>query len=116
MKESQKMTLRELNRQMSPTHNPLIHGTVVTSKERRIAAGMRSELVDPDTGEVQAMSSIHRVKQVDDAEFVKVFSEGVKAMYGLTRSGMRVFSGYSQRIPEHKNERRLCRRHLPKLV
>lgn len=91
MKESQKMTLRELNRQMSPTHNPLIHGTVVTSKERRIAAGMRSELVDPDTGEVQAMSSIHRVKQVDDAEFVKVFSEGVKAMYGLTRSGMRVF-------------------------
>ncbi len=31
------------------------------------------------------------MKQVDDAEFVKVFSEGVKAMYGLTRVGMRVF-------------------------
>jgi hypothetical protein len=86
-----KRTLRDLNRDISPHSNPLMGGTVITSKSRRVAAGMRSELVDPDTGEVQAMSSIHRVKQVDDAEFVKVFGEGVKAMYGLKRTGMRVF-------------------------
>jgi hypothetical protein len=86
-----KPTLKDLNRDISPYENPLMNGTVVTSKERRVSAGMRSQLVDPDTGEVQAMTSIHRVKQVDDAEFVKVFSEGVKAMYGLTRTGMRVF-------------------------
>lgn len=86
-----KQTLREMNRNISPHENPLMGGTLIKSKERRISAGMRSELVDPDTGEVQAMSSIHRVKQVDDAEFVKVFSEGVKAMYDLTRTGMRVF-------------------------
>lgn len=84
-------TLKELNGNISPYENPLMKGTVVTSKERRVSAGMRSELIDPDTGEVQAMTSIHRVKQVDDAEFVKVFSEGVKAMYGLTRTGTRVF-------------------------
>lgn len=84
-------SLKELRSNISPNSNPLISGTVVTSKERRVAAGMRSDLIDPDTGAVQAISSIHRVKQVDDAEFVKVFSEGVKAMYGLTRTGTRVF-------------------------
>jgi hypothetical protein len=91
-----KPTLKDLNRDISPYENPLMNGTVVTSKERRVSAGMRSQLVDPDTGEVQAMTSIHRVKQVDDAEFVKVFSEGVKAMYGLTRTGMQYLMNTKQ--------------------
>lgn len=86
-----KPTLKELNKNISPHENPLLKGTVVKSKERHVASGLRNELVDRVSGEVQAVSSIHRVKQVDDAEFVKVFAEGVKAMYGLTRTGMRVF-------------------------
>lgn len=85
------LTLKELNRQVSPDRNPLMDGTLITSKERRVSAGLRKELIDPDTGEVQAMSSIHQIKHVDDAEFVKVFSEGVKAMYDLSKTGMRVF-------------------------
>ena len=34
---------------------------------------------------------IHTVEEKDDAQFVKVFADGVKAAYGLTRSGARVF-------------------------
>lgn len=93
-------TLKELNRQISPHENPLIEGTVVTSKERKVAAGLRSNLVDPETGAVQAISTIHRVKQIDDAEFVKVFSEGVRAMYGLTRTGLRVFQAILEEYQE----------------
>lgn len=95
-----KLTLKDLNRQVSPYVNPLVDGTVIRSKERRVAAGLRSELIDPDTGEIQALSTIHRVKQVDDAEFVKVFALGVKAMYGLTRTGMRVFQAI---LEEYQN-------------
>lgn len=95
-----KITLKQLNRELNPDFNPLVEGTVVHSKERRVSAGMRSELIDPDTGEVQALSTIHRVKQVDDAEFVKVFAEGVKAMYGLSRTGMRVFQAI---LDEYQN-------------
>ncbi len=95
-----KPTLKELNRQIYPHENPLVDGTVVTSRQKRVSAGMRSDLVDPETGEIQAISSIHRVKQVDDAEFVKVFSEGVKAMYGLSRTGMRVFQAI---LEEYQN-------------
>lgn len=100
MVEESKKTLRQLNRDMSPDVNPLVDGSTVSSKERRVSAGMRSELVDPKTGEVQGVSAIHRVKQVDDAEFVKVFGEGVKAMYGLTRTGMRVFQAI---LEEYQN-------------
>ena len=86
-----KMSLKQMNRMISPDENPLMQGAVVRSKERHVASGMRSELINEKTGEIQAVSTIHRVKQVDDAEFVKVFAEGVKAMYGLNRTGMRVF-------------------------
>ena len=86
-----KMTLKQINKIKSPNENPLLKDAVVKSKERRITSGLRNELVDQNTGEIQAVSTIHRVKQVDDAEFVKVFAEGIKAMYGLTKTGMRVF-------------------------
>jgi len=95
-------SLRELKGDISPNVNPLLGDTVITSKERRVAAGLRNELVDPNTGEVQAVSSIHRVKQVDDAEFVKVFAEGVRAMYGLTKTGMRVFQAILEEYQETK--------------
>ena len=99
---AKKPTLKELNRNASPNKNPLLDGAIISSRERRISAGLRSSLIDPDTGEVQAISSIHRVKQVDDAEFVKVFSEGVKAMYGLTRTGMRVFQAILEEYQDTK--------------
>ena len=86
-----KPTLKDLNRNISPHENPLLKGTVVRSRDRHVSAGMKTDLIDSNTGEVMAVSSIHRVKQVDDAEFVKVFAEGVKAMYGLKKTGMRVF-------------------------
>lgn len=84
-------TLKEIHNNISPKTNPLIADAVVSSKGRRVSSGIQSELVNPDTGEVQAFSQIHRIKQVDDAEFVKVFAEGVRAMYGLGRTAMRVF-------------------------
>lgn len=84
-------TLKDLRDNISPNVNPLLEGATINSKEKRIATGMRTELVDPSTGLVSAVSQIHRVKEMDREEFVKVFAEGVKAMYGLTRTGMRVF-------------------------
>lgn len=91
MTAAKEPTLRELNRQYSPDHNPLIDPTTVTTKKRYVRAGRGKDLVDPLTGEVSAVSSIHTVEERDDAEFVKVFAEGVRAMYDLSRTGMRVF-------------------------
>jgi hypothetical protein len=84
-------SIRSIKRDYHPEGNPLLEGTVVTTREKRISTGMRKELVDPVTGEVSAITALHRVKELDDAHFVKVFSEGVKAMYDLSRTGTRVF-------------------------
>lgn len=43
------------------------------------------------TGEVSRVVSHHQVMEKDDAEFVKVFSAGIKAMYDLNRTAARVF-------------------------
>ena len=84
-------SLRELNRQYSPDYNPLIDPSTVETKKRYVRAGRGKDLVDPLTGEVTAVSTIHTVEERDDAEFVKVFAEGVRAMYDLSKTGMRVF-------------------------
>lgn len=84
-------TVRDLKTNYFKDYNPLAEGTVIKTKEKRICAGMRSNLIDPDTGEIQAVSSIQRTKALDDAEFVKVFADGVRAMYDLKAAGTRVF-------------------------
>ena len=49
-------------------------------------------MMDTKTGEiVEQASHIVTVKEVDDAQFVKVFREGIAAAYELSRTGQRVF-------------------------
>ena len=40
---------------------------------------------------LKAVSMIHTVEEKDDAEFVKVFADGVKAAFDLNRTAARVF-------------------------
>ena len=91
MSSNKPKSIREIKRQFNRDFNPLVEGTLVVTKEKKVATGMRRELLDPVTGEVSAVTSVHRVKELDDAEFVKVFSDGVRAMYDLSRTGARVF-------------------------
>ncbi|PYD02672.1 hypothetical protein DND90_31415 [Pseudomonas syringae pv. maculicola] len=96
------LSLRELNRQFSPDVNPLIEPTTIATKRRYVRAGKGKDLVDPMTGEVSAVTTIHTVEERDDAEFVKVFAEGVRAMYDLSKTGMRVFQAI---LNEYQNTR-----------
>lgn len=95
-------SIKELKRQFHPEYNPLMEGTVVATKEKRVATGMRRELVDPVTGEVSAIAATHRVKELDEAEFVKVFAEGVRAMYDLSKTGVRVFQAILEEYQKTK--------------
>ena len=74
-----------------PDINPLVEGHSISVKKRQVRTGLKRELVDPSTGEVSAVATVHTIEEVDDAEFVKVFSAGVKAIYDLSRTAHRVF-------------------------
>lgn len=88
-KARQGPSLRAL--EFSPDKNPLIEPNRVEVKRRYVTTGREGELVDPSTGEVQAVSMIRQVEERDDAEFVKVFSDGLKAAFGLSKTASRVF-------------------------
>lgn len=89
MSVNQSINLRSLN--YSPTVNPLVEPQEIRSKRRVVRSGNLEELVNTTTGEVQQVSAIRDVKELDDAEFVKVFAAGVSATYDLTKTAQRVF-------------------------
>lgn len=76
---------------ISPDINPLLEPDSVPLKRRYVRSGINTELLDGSTGEVTAVSMIHTIEQKDDAEFVKVFAQGIAAAYELTKAGQRVF-------------------------
>ena len=94
MKVDQKKPLpkvREMRLEMSPLVNPLMEPQEVRTKRRYVRTKGAQEMVNPATGELVGVAAIHTVEERDDAEFVKVFAEGIKAAYGLSRTGFRVF-------------------------
>lgn len=76
---------------VSPFKNPLLASDGIVTKRRWVKTRSGHDLLDPSTGEVSAVAAIHQVEVRDDAEFVKLFSEGVKAAFNLSRTGYRVF-------------------------
>jgi hypothetical protein len=77
--------------QYSPTINPLIEPQMVQTKRRYVRSGRSEDLINPNTGEVHGVATIHQVEERDDAEFVKVFAAGVAATYELTKTAQKVF-------------------------
>lgn len=72
----------------SADHNPLLKPHSIEIKRRRVQTGVQEQMgADGET----RVSAIHQIIEKDDAEFVKVFAEGVKAMFGLSRTAYRVF-------------------------
>lgn len=75
-----------------PNQNPLISSQEIVLNKKRVRSGLKSkELIDGDTGELQATSVIHLVEEKDDEHFVKIFAAGVAASYELKRTASRVF-------------------------
>lgn len=81
--------LRKLD--LSPLVNPLVEPQSIRSKRRYVRSGKSEDLINPATGEIHGVATIHQVEERDDAEFVKVFAAGVAASYELSKTAQRVF-------------------------
>ena len=75
----------------SPEVNPLMEPSQVQVKKRWVKSGKTEQLVNLTTGEISGVTAHHQIEERDDAEFVKVFAAGVKAIYDLTKTASRVF-------------------------
>ena len=74
----------------SPTKNPLVEGTMIATKKKQVRTGGLREMVDPGTGEIKN-AVIMEEQELDDVHFVKVFTAGIRAAFGLSLTGSRVF-------------------------
>lgn len=79
------------NLQFSPQVNPLVDGSSVKTKQKSVRTGLKSDLVNPSTGEITHQSMVHTIEEVDDSQFVKIFAAGVVASYDLNKTAQRVF-------------------------
>lgn len=87
---STQVNLRKL--EYSPSENPFVEGAEIVTRHKTVRTRTTPrQLMDPDTGEVVGQSIIHVIEEKDEQHFVKVFADGVKAAFDLTRTGARVF-------------------------
>lgn len=87
---SMSLNLRKL--EYSPTENPFMGGAEIQTRHKTVRTrSAPKDLMDPDTGEVIGSSIIHVIEEKDEEHFVKVFAEGVRAAFDLSKTGARVF-------------------------
>lgn len=89
--ELAEVNLRKL--EYSPRDNPFMAGAELrtSTKVVRTRAAPR-DLMDPDTGEIVGKTVIHTIEERDEEQFVKVFADGVRAAFDLSKTAARVFN------------------------
>lgn len=51
------------------------------------------------TGETEGITLIHRYKEVDETEFVKIFKDGIKYTFGLSVTGEKAYKYFCSILP-----------------
>jgi len=81
----------------SPNVNPLLEATTIPTKNRRVRSNLQERrLLDAETGELTAAAVIHQIEEIDTAQFVKVFAQGIAAAYELNKTAHRAFCAILQ--------------------
>ena len=99
--DGKNINLRNLT--FSPKENPFMTGSEIKTKTKTVRTrNAPSDLMNTDTGEIIGQSIIHTIEEKDEEHFVKVFEDGVKAAFGLNRTGARVFQAV---LTEYRKEK-----------
>ena len=89
--ESKEINLRRLD--YSPRENPFMAGAEIRTSTKTVRTrSAPRDLLDPETGEIVGATVIHTIEERDEEHFVKVFVEGVRAAFDLSKTGARVFN------------------------
>lgn len=92
--DTSKMTEFDLRKlPFKPDSNPFMsQGAEIKTKTKTVRTrSTPRDMMDPESGEIIGASIIHTIEERDEAHFVKVFADGVKAAFDLTQTGARVF-------------------------
>lgn len=78
------------------SQNPFLEGLKIQTTKKQVTIkgkGDRYGIINYSTGETQSVAGagFYETKDVDRTQFVKIFSEGVTNLLGLSSAGMKVF-------------------------
>lgn len=73
--------------------NPFLASAITTIKTRkkRLTVAQGGTIIDNETGEATAETVIAQVIEVDDGNFVKLFTKDIKNFFDLTPAGLKTF-------------------------
>lgn len=71
--------------------NPFIESLTVKTRGRKVTVARGSTLVDMNTGEIEGVTEIAQIVEVDEGQFIKLFTKDLAIWFDLNKAGMRVF-------------------------
>ncbi len=87
--------------------------TINKGKKTIIAGSTKDVLINSETGEVSGTTVLHKFKEVDKTQFVKLFIGEISALFELSKPGLKVFGFVLQSLPINKGEIYI---HIPDLM
>lgn len=81
--------------------NPFIDTLTVKTRGRKVTVARGSTLVDMTTGEIEGVTEIAQVVEVDEGQFVKLFTKDLAVWFDLSKGGMRVFGALLTTVQEN---------------
>lgn len=71
--------------------SPFIDQVVIKTSRKKITVARGTSLVDYKTGEIEGMTEIAQVIEVDKENFIKLFTRDLAIWFDLSKAGLRTF-------------------------
>ena len=71
--------------------NPFVDQMVIKTRGKKMTVARGSTLVDMTTGEIEGVTEIAQIVEVDEGQFIKLFTKDLAFWFELSKGGMRVF-------------------------
>lgn len=83
--------------------NPFLVGSEITTRRKRITVKGGKAIVDVETGQREEVAEVVMVREVDDAQFVKLFTQNLKAFFDLTPIAMKLLQVVLHQLQQTPN-------------
>lgn len=70
--------------------NPFVTSSTVTTRRKRVTVKGGKAIVDLETGQTEEVAEIALVREVDDGQFIKLFTQNLRIFFDLTPVAMKV--------------------------
>ncbi|HUM53516.1 MAG TPA: hypothetical protein PK431_16980 [Chitinophagales bacterium] len=74
--------------------NPFLTDEILkidSGKKMIIAGSTKQVLVDTDSGQIDGITLLHKYKEVDRTQFVKLYVNEIQSLFDLSKTGLKVF-------------------------